>query len=71
MTRKKQELIPVVGNSQPAVDLKFIPLVTLNYESTLELKPIPAAKARPGKARPGKARPSKSKSRLPRAKKGA
>jgi hypothetical protein len=66
MTRKKQELIPVAVSSQPTVDLKFIPLVTLNYESTLGLKPIPAAKVRPAKARA-----AKSKSRLPRAKKGA
>ncbi len=51
MKQIKKELTPVALTGKPAVDLRFIPPVTLSYESTLDLKPVPAAKAKPAKSR--------------------
>ncbi len=57
MKRKKPKSIPIATSCKPAMELspvavavscktetapKFLPPVTLSYESTLELKPIPA-----------------------------
>jgi hypothetical protein len=39
--RKQSKFARVTVSSTPMVELKFMPLVTLSYESTLELKPIP------------------------------
>jgi hypothetical protein len=52
MKQIKKELTPVPVTGRPAVDLKFIPPVTLSYQSTLDLKPVPAEKTKPSKLRP-------------------
>jgi hypothetical protein len=45
--------VPATVSCEPAPEPKFLPPVTLSYESTLELKSIPAAASTEIAAKPG------------------
>ena len=57
----KLKPVPAVAGSGPASEPKFMPPVSLSYESTLDLKPIPAAMRKPRKKPPLRAGGSKGR----------